>query len=70
LGLSSNTAKTMLIVIKNKSIDEKWDEVQKHYEPAYRVRFKRRPNDKVIEDLWLNIQKLHQSKEDYDSSKK
>lgn len=43
------------------SIDDKWKIVKAHYEKAYQMEFRQRPDDRKIEDLWLALEKLHQS---------
>lgn len=51
----------MLLLVKQKSLESKWEEVRTHYESAYHFRFKFRPNDAAVENLWLKLQMLHQS---------
>lgn len=41
-----------------KDIDKKWEVVKNHYEIAYKVKFKHRPTDSVILDLYKKLQKL------------
>lgn len=44
-----------------KDIDKKWEIVRGHYETAYKIKFKHRPTDSVILDLFRKLQKLRDS---------
>lgn len=51
------------------NMDEKWEIVQKHYERAYRVRFKVRLSDEEIEKLHSEYLKLYRSEQDFKNAK-
>lgn len=42
----------------SKTLKEKWALVRDHYEKAYKVKFKVKPNDLEIEKLWRSLQEL------------
>lgn len=50
------------------TLDEKWEIVQKHYERAYRVRFRTRLSDEEIEKLHSEYLKLHRSEVEFKAS--
>lgn len=49
----------MSLTLVPPDMNTKWEEVKKHYEASYRVKFKYRFADSLIEELWQHMQKLN-----------
>lgn len=47
------------------SIHDKWAIVQNYYETSYKIKFKKKPKDAQIEELFKNMEKLSQSVKDH-----
>lgn len=45
-------------LFRMKEIDKKWDIVRRHYEKTYHMKFKKRPDNKIILNLYRQMKAL------------
>ena len=59
----------MQLNAKEKELDRKWEIVKDHYERAYKIRFRDRPNEAQINELYRSLQRLKDTESFYKANR-